>query len=201
MIDFDISIIIIGLILLSILCIYLKFVMKKENVFLLFFSIFYFYLLISIKYTLFPIPITMAKIFKNETTFLSGVNLIPFNFKSINYLLSKQVIYNILLSIPFGFGISYITKLNRKKLVILAISFGTIIESLQLTISLFLEYTYRFIDINDIIFNFIGVIIGFYLFKNFSILVVKALNRVDLKIDLKSDTILSYIYKISKENI
>ncbi|QIB26334.1 VanZ family protein [Caloranaerobacter azorensis] len=153
MIDFDISIIIIGLVLLSILCIYFKFVMKKENVFLLFFSIFYFYLLISIKYTLFPIPITMAKIFKNETAFLSGVNLIPFNYKSVNYLLSKQVIYNILLSIPFG--ISYITKLNRKKLVILAISFGTIIESLQLIISLF----------------------------------------------LKSDTILSYIYKISKENI
>ncbi|SHH34089.1 VanZ like family protein [Caloranaerobacter azorensis DSM 13643] len=155
MIDFDISIIIIGLVLLSILYIYFKFVMKKENVFLLFFSIFYFYLLISIKYTLFPIPITMAKVVRNETAFLSGVNLIPFNYKSVNYLLSKQVIYNILLSVPFGFGIPYITKLNRKKLVILAISFGTIIESLQLIISLF----------------------------------------------LKSDTILSYIYKISKENI
>ncbi|WP_081943448.1 hypothetical protein [Caloranaerobacter azorensis] len=114
MIDFDISIIIIGLVLLSILYIYFKFVMKKENVFLLFFSIFYFYLLISIKYTLFPIPITMAKVVRNETAFLSGVNLIPFNYKSVNYLLSKQVIYNILLSVPFGFGIPYITKLNRK---------------------------------------------------------------------------------------
>ncbi|WP_081943452.1 VanZ family protein [Caloranaerobacter azorensis] len=83
----------------------------------------------------------------------------------------------------------------------LAISFGTIIESLQLIISLFLKYTYRVIDINDIIFNFIGVIIGFYIFKIFSVLFIKALNRIDLKVDLKSDTILSYIYKISKENI
>ncbi|WP_420834473.1 hypothetical protein [Caloranaerobacter azorensis] len=67
--------------------------------------------------------------------------------------------------------------------------------------SLFLKYTYRVIDINDIIFNFIGVIIGFYIFKIFSVLFIKALNRIDLKVDLKSDTILSYIYKISKENI
>jgi glycopeptide antibiotics resistance protein len=138
----------------------------------------------------------MAEVFKDNCVFSDGINMIPFNNISFQSLLEKQVLYNILLSIPFGFGIAFITKITKRKLLVLSVFFGIIVESLQLIISLYLEYTYRIIDINDIIFNFTGVIVGYCIFKLFSILLIRFVDNNGLKLGPFS----SYIYNISKNS-
>ncbi|WP_432408171.1 VanZ family protein [Wukongibacter sp. M2B1] len=196
MIDFDIVTIIIGILILAVLCSYIKFATKKANIYLFFFSIFYIYLIYVLKYTIFPIPLDMAEVFKDNSVFTDGINVIPLKNISFQSLLEKQVLYNILLSVPFGFGIAFITKITKKKLLLVSVLFGIIVESLQLLVSLYLEYTYRIIDINDIIFNFMGVIVGYCIFKFFSILLIKFVDKNNFKLDAFS----SYIYNISKES-
>lgn len=197
MLDFDILSITIGIVILTISLIYMKYKMKFENEYLLFYSIFFIYLLGVLKYTIFPIPLDpfMAEVMSKETTFLDGINIIPFNFKSVNYLMHRQVFLNIILSMPFGFGISYITKITKNKLLILSGLFGITIEGIQLLISLILGFTYRYIDINDVILNFIGVLIGYYIFKIFSMIFIRIIKKN--KIELNS--ILKYIYRIAEE--
>lgn len=199
MLDFDITTIIISCVILIISLFYIKRRKKVENIYLMFYSIFFIYLIGVLKYTIFPIPLDpfMREVMSKEKTFLNGINLIPFHFKSINYLLHKQVILNIILSIPFGFGISYITKISKKKLVKFSILFGVIIEAIQLLISLLLGYTYRYIDINDVILNFIGVIIGYFIFKLFSIVFIKLIQKFDLELN----PISKYVYTVAEDAV
>lgn len=193
------STIIIGIILLIILCVFLRKIKNKDYIYLFFLSIFYIYLLFVLKYTIFPVPLNshMLEIMRKNSAFLSGINVIPFKISSIKYFISIQVIENIILSTPFGFGISYITKLTKKKMILLGILFGVIIEAIQLIISLFLRYTYRVIDVNDVIFNFIGVFFGYSLFKIFALLFVKFVEKYNISLN----TFLNYIYKVSKNDL
>jgi len=195
LIDFDLLSIIIGVTILFFLCIFLKVKKKKDNIYLLFFCIFFMYLLYVAKYTIFPIPISggYADIMRKEASFMSGINIIPFKSYSLHYLVSRQVLYNILLSIPFGFGISYLVNINKKKLAISATLFGVVIESIQLIISMLLGFTYRSIDINDIIFNFLGVIAGYFLFIVYSFFFIKFIN----KSNTESNSLFKYMYNIS----
>ncbi|MBS4539383.1 VanZ family protein [Clostridium sp. D2Q-11] len=199
MVDFDKLTMTISLVILFLSLIYIKKKKRVTNVYLIFFSIFFIYLIGVLKYTIFPIPLDpfMREVMSRETTFLNGVNLIPFNFKSMEYLLHNQILLNIILSIPFGFGISYITKISKKKLLSYGIFFGVIIELTQLIISLILGYTYRYIDINDVILNFVGVIIGYFIFKAFAMIFIKIVEKFNIKLD----SILEYIYNISKYSI
>lgn len=71
-----------------------------------------------------------------------------------------------------------------------------IIESLQLIISLLLKYNYRVIDINDVIFNFIGIITGYFIFRIFSFIIIKMIEKFDIKLN----KMLNYIYSISKQS-
>lgn len=200
LIDFDISIIIAGLLLLSIASFYLKKKKNKDFTYILFYFVFNVYLLYVLKYTIFPIPVygpPMEEVM-GKSNFFSHINFIPFNFESIYYLFSMQVLGNVILSIPFGFGIPYVIKFKKSKLYLVAIFFGMVIELIQLCISLLLGFAYRTIDINDVIFNFLGVIIGFYLFKLFSAIYIIAVRK--MKIEL-NDNFLKYIYEVAKSNL
>ena len=91
-----------------------------------------------------------------------GVNLIPFKeilrypVGSTNFY--RQVIGNIVLFIPFGFFASYYTKTNRLG----TISFITFLVSL--TIEVVQKYIGRSFDVDDIILNVVGGILGFLIF-------------------------------------
>jgi glycopeptide antibiotics resistance protein len=99
-----------------------------------------------------------------------AANLIP--FKTILYYLKGyngfliafiNIIGNIIALVPLGFLLPFIfTKINWKKIILIAISTGFIIEITQaiLHIGIF--------DIDDVILNALGVIIGFWKFKIFS---------------------------------
>src|SRR6185295_10357703 len=79
----------------------------------------------------------------------------------------KTSLLNILLLIPFGFGLPFITNFRMKKVIIIGALFSFSIELLQLITGLLAQITFRVADINDLIFNTIGVAIGYILFIQF----------------------------------
>lgn len=185
----------IGILILILFTFLLKKYKNKSNIYILFFNIFGLYILYVLKYTFFPIPISseVIQMYKQAYT-ESGVvdlNIIPFYFKFNDYF-SESNFLNILLSLPFGFGISYIVRINLKGILMLAVAFGLFIEILQGIISLILGYTYRSIDINDVIFNFVGVVLGYIIFRFFSWIVIRIYTK-------KSDnSFMDYLYDVAK---
>lgn len=94
-----------------------------------------------------------------------NLNLIP-----LITLTSKDLetsLLNILLMIPFGFGLPFITNFRIKRVVIAGALFSIGIELLQLITGLVAHITFRIADINDVIFNTVGVGIGYLLFVGF----------------------------------
>ena len=99
-------------------------------------------------------------IIENEKDGLRNINLIP--FKSISpYLRNitepyafKNIIANILVFIPLGFFISNKNPKNVFKTLVICISVILSIECIQLLFKI------GFFDVDDIILNFIGSLIG-----------------------------------------
>lgn len=94
-----------------------------------------------------------------------NLNLVPLVNLTIQDL--ETSLLNVLMTIPFCFGLPFITKCTFKKIVIAGLLFGVIIESLQGAIGLLNSYTFRVVDINDVLFNFTGTLIGYCIFKLF----------------------------------
>ncbi|TCS83094.1 VanZ family protein [Tepidibacillus fermentans] len=192
MLDFDSLTILIGIIILVLINLFLRYKKKKSVLYLTFYSIFFIYILYVIKYTIFPIPIQGPWIEEmKRMPFFSNLNTIPFNFKTFY---QEQIILNIILTIPFGFGISYIFKTSWKRIFYIGVLLGATIELLQFLISLLVGFLYRTIDINDIILNFLGVIIGYIIFKIFSQVFLFSVGKYKIKLS----PFLEYIYIISK---
>lgn len=93
---------------------------------------------------------------------ISGTNFVPFKemFRypvgSENFY--RQVVGNIILFMPFGFFATYYTRVNK----IRTITFITFLVSL--TIEIVQKFIGRCFDIDDIILNVIGGILGFLVF-------------------------------------
>jgi len=115
-------------------------------------------------------------------------NFVPFkeifrySIGSIKFL--KNIVGNIVLFIPFGFFVSYYLK-NKKMFtsVILTLITSTTIEVVQ-------YYIGRVFDIDDIILNLVGGIIGFLLFIGFDAI------RGRIPKFMKSDTFLNILIVI-----
>lgn len=88
------------------------------------------------------------------------INLVPFNWEDDTNQIIVEVIPNIMMFVPLGFFIPVIFK-NKRKL------YKTTIMVFLLTFSIeFFQYFIgRLADINDIITNLLGGIIGYCIFK------------------------------------
>lgn len=71
----------------------------------------------------------------------------------------QNIIGNILLFIPFGMFLEYYFKIKVISLIIITILYSFSIEFIQILIN-------RVFDIDDVILNLIGSIIGYYFSKN-----------------------------------
>lgn len=81
-----------------------------------------------------------------------------FRYEFGSRLFIKNVIGNMLLFMPYGFFAAYYLKLKKPTIVIaLSLLVSFTIETTQLLIG-------RVFDIDDIILNFIGAILGFYVY-------------------------------------
>ena len=144
-----------------------------------FLALFSIYLIYGIDKVFFPIELCPG--FSEEIMqlpFTSFVNLMPFYFGQFG-LGERELLflfYNTILTLPFGFGINFLTSMSSKKMVRVSIFLGLGLEVAQFLISIILRYPYRVVDINDSIFNACGVLLGYGLFKLFAriyLLVIK----------------------------
>jgi glycopeptide antibiotics resistance protein len=127
------------------------------------------YLLIVIGLTIFPIPIfsdlSGLQVSEQIALVFSRVNWVPF-YNWGRYIGKSQlfeIVNNILLTIPFGILINIIAKPNMKNILWVSIASGLAIETSQFIMSLFFG-PYRTVDINDVILNSIGSLIGYLIF-------------------------------------
>ena len=96
---------------------------------------------------------------------------------------------NILLLIPFGFGLPFITDFRMKMIVVIGALFSIVIEFLQLITGFMAKITFRIADINDVIFNTAGVAIGYILFVGF----VRIYRHISHNWEISANPILRYI--------
>lgn len=87
---------------------------------------------------------------------------------STEYFFSKQVMGNVLLTVPFGLGLPFIAATNFRSIAWKGLLFTVSIELIQLltNVTYIAGYGYRQVDINDILFNFLGTMIGYSLFRS-----------------------------------
>jgi len=133
--------------------------------------------LISI--TIFPIPIDKRYI--AEAAIPAKNNFIPLYslYESVKYLKSFKMMFlvpligNIFLFMPFGFFLRMKTPVIKiKKVLLYGILASLSVEILQLFISLAVRLFYRSIDVDDLLYNTLGTISGFYI-SDFIISVIK----------------------------
>ena len=120
------------------------------------------YLICLIEVVLFPLPDIdkIASMHGYEGQF------IPFNFisdiahdRSIESVL--QVLFNILMTVPFGFFFKFFLSMKRRNIILLTFLLSLTIELAQLT-GLFFTYpgSYRLFDVDDILANTLGGFLG-----------------------------------------
>ncbi|MGE5680338.1 MAG: VanZ family protein [Bacillota bacterium] len=166
---------------------------KKDLVYVLFFTIFYIYLYKVFDYTLFQFQSLlllkhfMPDLMVNGLSAGKSVNLIPLAILTPGDV--KTSLLNVLLMIPFGFGLPFITDFRMKRVVVSGALFSIIIEFLQLITGLLANTTFRIADINDLIFNTSGAAIGYLLFAEF----VRMYCRTSRNLKISEIPILRYI--------
>jgi glycopeptide antibiotics resistance protein len=150
---------------------FLRLKKKKSLVHLLCFTIFYIYLYKVLDYTLFQFQSLLLlkhfipELMLNGVTADKTVNLVPLITLTVADL--RTSLLNILLMMPFGFGLPFISNFSARRIVVVGALFSIAIEVVQLITGLVARVTFRIADINDVIFNTVGAAIGYVLFIGF----------------------------------
>jgi glycopeptide antibiotics resistance protein len=166
---------------------------KKSITYLLCLTIFYVYLVKVLDYTLFQFQSLIVLKYFAPNLMLRGqeagesLNLIPLIALTPGDV--RTSLLNILLMMPFGFGLPFITNLRFRKILAAGILFSIGIEFLQLITGLMSNITFRIADINDVIFNTVGVAIGYILFVAF----MRSCRRIFRNWKIVKNPILRYI--------
>lgn len=114
-----------------------------------------------------------------QTPDVGGYNLVPLvplanmfevYAEHVQWMPWVQIGGNIAMFIPFGFLLPLLSerarRFKRSALIVLAAAVG--VELAQLLIGLCLGYLYRCVDVNDVILNFIGGLLGYLAFLGVS---------------------------------
>ncbi|WP_413075818.1 MULTISPECIES: VanZ family protein [unclassified Shouchella] len=155
----------------------------------MFFSIFYIYLLYVFRFTQLPIFIETNSEFLMSYSEIFQYNLIY--MPSIYEMTSPAGILNILLFNPFGFGLGFLIKVNFKKIIFLGFSLSLLIELLQFLNMMLTRLSYRTVNVNDLINNTLGAVIGFILF----IIFIKIFKKIVVKHEIPLGRITKHIYE------
>ena len=134
-------------------------------------AVFIFYMAALIAAVFFPIKFDQSRI-KSYDDMEHRLQLIPFN-TTIEFIKSSsafnafvQIVGNIVMTVPFGFLLPLLHKFRKKYMYVLtALLFPLCIEVTQLIIGLSLGTLYRTADVDDIIYNFSGIMAGYALYK------------------------------------
>lgn len=177
------------------MALFLRLKKKKSLVYSLFFTTFFVYLYKVLDYTLLQFQSLLLLQHFLPNLMLNGieagrtVNLIPLATLTPEDV--KTSLLNIIMMMPFGFGLPFITNFRFKKIVIAGLLFSIVIELLQLITGFTANTTFRVADINDLIFNSVGVAAGYVLFTQFLLV----FRRVSRNWKISANPILQYIAK------
>jgi glycopeptide antibiotics resistance protein len=134
----------------------------------LFFTLFYVYVVMVVDHTLFEFQsLLLLKQFVPDLILMGQdagehVNLLP--LVGLGPADLETSLLNVLLMVPFGLGLPLLTTLRLRHVIAAGALFSIAIELLQLTTGLLAGITFRIADVNDVIFNTIGVAVGCALF-------------------------------------
>jgi glycopeptide antibiotics resistance protein len=148
---------------------------KRGGLYLFVLTLFAFYLIALLDIMFFPIPLP-ENWPKNLSWYdtaraLTDINLIPFNFGVNSKTFTSfenalgDIVINVLLTIPFGLGICYLLPLRAKQVIFLILATGLALEGFQLLGKLSLGVHYHSVDINDVLMNSLGALLGYILYR------------------------------------
>lgn len=135
-------------------------------------AIFTTYLFCVASATILPIQFdsTIRKMFsENGWRIIDCIVLIPFHDG-----ISKDDLLNVTMTIPFGFLLPFVKKkVIWKTALIAGAILGTIIELLQLILAAIQGFSFRYVDVADVICNTVGTMIGWLIVATFICFVQK----------------------------
>jgi glycopeptide antibiotics resistance protein len=175
LVDFDGSIVLTAAIGWIPVAIFLRRKRKKSLVFLIFITAFFFYLVRVVGYTQFPLIIGTP--YGTGQSQWMVPNIIP--VVGLGYRDFQSSLFGVLLMIPFGCGLPLITSLGVRGTLIAGLGVSLSMEVLQLASDVLFIHHQR-ADINDVLFNVTGVLIGYLLFLWFVWMLRLAFHRFNL---------------------
>jgi glycopeptide antibiotics resistance protein len=173
--------------------------MRGHRIQVLFGAVFAIYLIEVAAVTLFPMPVNglMAEDFRSSgISALEYVNFIPGIPGFTLSLGDPQVIQNVIVGIPFGFGAFFVLPgVSARRVLLSGVLAFAGIEAVQATIGVVIGFPYRVIDINDVLANSVGVAIGVVAFIAFA----AAYRAADANRRLGDTALLGYIRQVVPE--
>jgi glycopeptide antibiotics resistance protein len=101
-------------------------------------------------------PIDLGRLIELRPFFLPGGDVMP----------TSQVGLNILLTVPFGFGLPFVAGLRGREVLAIGVLLSVGIELAQLLAdALYLALPTWSVDINDVFLNSLGVVLGLAVFQ------------------------------------
>jgi glycopeptide antibiotics resistance protein len=150
---------------------YLRRKKQKDLAYLVYFTIFYIYIVKVLDYTLFQfqslllLKYFMPGIMLQGQTARESLNLLPLAGLTTDDI--ETSLLNILMMMPFGLGLPFIAQFSMKKIIVCGVLFSLTIEILQYVSGQLAGTTFRIADINDVLFNMLGTIVGYFLFLGY----------------------------------
>jgi glycopeptide antibiotics resistance protein len=160
--------------------VFIGFLFRKRGwVYIVGITLFGLYTLALVDMMFFPFRIPQgwpASVSRDEVTNIlaNSLNLIPFNFGRlftdaalgrVSYrMVFWQTAGNILITIPFGLGTGFLTKLRGWRILLVALGTGFSLEGMQFIFILLGVGNAHVIDINDLLLNALGVLVGYGLY-------------------------------------
>ena len=145
---------------------------SKQKLFIV--SMIYFISVFIIMMTFLPIPVDHGLLEYNRNMGLQCINnLVP--FRMIYHIIKSEsvivVIYqiggNLMLLFPLGYLIPIVTdkKIDLKRIILIMFCITFCIENMQFIIGQILNFNYRCFDVDDMILNTSGGILGYLMLK------------------------------------
>lgn len=117
-------------------------------------------------------PIELGRLIELRPFFLSGADVMPLS----------QLLLNVLLTIPFGFGLPFVFQVRGRDVLVVGVLLSIGIELAQLAAdALYLALPAWSIDINDVLLNSLGVLLGYAAFRLASLFYVTTLGRLPVR--------------------
>jgi glycopeptide antibiotics resistance protein len=117
-------------------------------------------------------PMDVGRLIELRPFFLSGADVMP----------ASQAGLNVLLTVPFGFGLSFVTKVRGRDVLLAGVLLSVGIEGLQLLAdALYLALPTWSVDINDVILNSLGVFTGYGAFRLSSVIYRATIGRLPVR--------------------